>query len=45
MGYVDCTGHLPLWQEAEAGVFENGYLTTYGSIVRWKGPLGVRDIS
>lgn len=36
-------GHLPFWQEAEAGELENNYLTTYGSIVRWKGPLGVRE--
>ncbi|KAF9649252.1 cytochrome P450 [Thelephora ganbajun] len=33
-------GHQPFLQDAEAGELENHYLTTYGSIVRWKGPLG-----
>lgn len=37
------TGHLPFLQDAEAGELENHYLTTYGSIVHWKGPLGVRE--
>ena len=37
-------GNLPSLQGAEAGEIENHYLTTYGSIVRWKGPLGVRDL-
>ena len=42
-GTWDVTGHLPSLQDAEAGELENHYLTTYGSIVRWKGPLGVRE--
>jgi hypothetical protein len=32
-------------QVAEAGELENHYLTTYGSVVRWNGPLGVRGAS
>ena len=32
---------MPSLQDAEAGELENHYLATYGSIVRWKGPLGV----
>ena len=39
----DATGHMPTWRDAEAGELEDHYLTTYGSIVRWKGPLGVRE--
>lgn len=35
-------GNTPFLQNAEAGKFENHYLTTYGSFVRWKGALGVR---
>lgn len=35
-------GHQPFLEDAEAGELENHYLTTYGSIVHWKGPLGVR---
>ena len=42
-GWGNHAGHLPFWQEAEAGVLEHDYLTRYGSVVRWKGPLGVRD--
>lgn len=38
------TGHQPFLQDAEAGELEHHYLTTYGSIVRWRGPLGVREI-
>jgi len=34
-------GHQPFLQDAEAGELENNYLSTYGSIVHWKGPLGV----
>jgi len=41
-GTRDATGHMQSLQDAEAGELENHYLTTYGSIVRWKGPLGVR---
>ena len=36
-------GNLPALQGAEAGELESRYLTTYGSIVRWKGALGVRE--
>ena len=43
-GNVDISGNLPSSQGAEAGEIENHYLTTYGSIVRCKGPLGVRDL-
>ena len=39
----DDTGHLASVWDAEAGELENHYLTTYGSIIRWKGPLGVRE--
>ena len=39
----DATGHLASVWDAEAGELENHYLTTYGSIIRWKGPLGVRE--
>ena len=37
-------GHQPFLQDAEAGELEHHYLTTYGSIVRWRGPLGVREL-
>ena len=43
-GNVDILGNMPSSQGAEAGEIEKHYLTTYGSIVRWKGPLGVRDL-
>ena len=42
-GMWDAAGHLPSLQNTEAGELENRYLTTYGSIVRWKGILGVRE--
>ena len=41
----DTVGNLPNLQGAEAGELESHYLTTYGSIVRWKGALGVREFS
>ena len=48
LAYVNITGlwggrvgHLPSWQEAEAGELEKHFFATYGSVVRWKGPLGV----
>ena len=40
----DVAGHQPFLQDAEAGELENHYLTKYGSVVRWKGPLGVREL-
>ena len=36
-------GHTSSLRDAEAGELENHYLATYGSIVRWKGILGVRE--
>jgi len=42
-GTLDAVGNLPTLQGAEAGEIESCYLTTYGSIVRWKGALGVRE--
>ena len=42
-GTWDVAGHLLSLQDVEVGEFENHYLATYGSIVRWKGPLGVRE--
>ena len=44
-GTSDTAGNLPNLQGAEAGELESHYLTTYGSIVRWKGALGVREFS
>jgi len=41
-GTWDIAGNLPTLQGAEAGELESHYLATYGSIVRWKGALGVR---
>ena len=43
MGTWGATGNTPFLQNAEVGEFENRYLTTYGSIVRWKGAIGVRE--
>jgi len=43
MGTWDAAGNLPSLVGFEAGKLENHYLATYGSIVRWKGPLGVRE--
>jgi len=42
-GTLDTAGNLPNLQGAEAGELESRYLTTYGTIVRWKGALGVRE--
>ena len=42
-GTWDAVGHLSSLQNAEAGELENHYLNTYGSVVRWKAPLGVRE--
>jgi len=42
-GTWDAVGHVWSAWNAEAGKLEDHYLTTYGSIVRWKGPLGVRE--
>jgi cytochrome P450 len=42
MGTWDVAGHMSVLTGAEAGEVENNFLTTYGSVVRWKGPLGVR---
>jgi len=42
-GTLDTAGNLPNLQGAEAGEIESHYLTTYGTIVRWKGALGVRE--
>ena len=43
-GMCGAAGHQPFLLDAEAGELENHYLTTYGSIVHWKGPLGVRGL-
>jgi hypothetical protein len=37
-------GHQTFLQDAEAGELEKHYLNTYGSVVHWKGPLGVREL-
>ena len=42
-GTLDTVGTLPTLQGAEAGELESSYLTTYGTIVRWNGALGVRQ--
>jgi hypothetical protein len=41
-GTRDATGNPSFLLSPEAGEVENDYLTKYGGIVRWKGPLGVR---
>ena len=42
-GTWNATGNMLSVWNAEAGKLEDHYLTTYGSIVRWKGPFGVRE--